>query len=233
MSKTQLTLDLEKTLYAYWEEQGAVAVEEVAMPDDTGIVDTLVLQTDAEQTHTWRCFELKVTKSDFHSDAKLSFVGHYNYFVLTPKLYAQVQDEIPAGVGVMTYRAFSKQALAAALVPVTTPGALTIVRPARRQELLVDDAAITERFLASLNREVMKAKRVAKGLAQFSDEQLLKELRKRSGNYDIYHPDANLYDQFADELQNETITALQEEVDALSGELATLKMHLPDVEGRS
>jgi ribosomal protein L29 len=99
--------------------------------------------------------------------------------------------------------------------------------------LLVDDAAITERFLASLNREVVKAKRVAKGLAQFSDEQLLKELRKRSGNYDIYHPDANLYDQFADELQNETITALQEEVDALSGELATLKMHLPDVEGRS
>ena len=63
--KTPLTLDLEKTLYAYWEDQGAVPVEEVTMPDDQGIVDTLVMQPG--DPITWRCFELKVTKSDFHS----------------------------------------------------------------------------------------------------------------------------------------------------------------------
>lgn len=231
MTKTQLTLDLEKTLYAYWEEQGAVAVEEVAMPDDAGIVDTLVIQTDAQEEHTWRCFELKVTKSDFHSTAKLSFVGHYNYFVLTAQLYPQVQAEIPAGVGVMTYRAFDKKAIAAAIVPVTTPGALTIVRPARRQDLQVADTAITERFIASLNREVVKAKRVEKGLTRYTAEQLMKELRQRSKNYDIYHPEENLYDQFADELQNASVTALQEEVDALNSELAALKLHFSAQEG--
>ena len=59
MSKTQLTLDLEKMLYAYWEEQGATAVEEVSLPDDAGIVDTLVMQTAADNARTWRCFELK------------------------------------------------------------------------------------------------------------------------------------------------------------------------------
>jgi hypothetical protein len=61
--KTQLTLDLEKTLYAYWQEQGATVVEEVTMPDDRGIVDTLVRQKQQDAT-IWRCFELKVTKAD-------------------------------------------------------------------------------------------------------------------------------------------------------------------------
>lgn len=225
MSKTQLTLDLEKTLYAYWEEQGATAVEEVSMPDDQGIVDTLVLQND-NGAHTWRCFELKVTKSDFHSSAKLSFVGNYNYFVLPAKLYAQLKPEIPAHIGVLTYRAFDAAALDAALVPVTTPGALTIAKSARYQELQVPEPALLDRFTASLNREVVKAKQVEKGLAQYSSEQLLKEMRKRSANYDVYHPDHNVYDQFAAELESTTITALQDEVDALTGELALLKLGL-------
>ena len=51
--KTQLTLDLEKTLYAYWQEQGATVVEEVTMPDDRGIVDTLVRQKQQDAT-IWR-----------------------------------------------------------------------------------------------------------------------------------------------------------------------------------
>ncbi len=45
--KTQLTRDLERTLYAYWQAQGATAVEEVTMPDDFGIVDTLVRQNSS------------------------------------------------------------------------------------------------------------------------------------------------------------------------------------------
>ena len=69
--KTQLTRDLETTLYAYWQAQGATAVEEVTMPDDFGIVDTLVRQKQQSET-IWRCFELKVTKADFHSHAQLS-----------------------------------------------------------------------------------------------------------------------------------------------------------------
>ena len=202
--KTQLTLDLEKTLYAYWQEQGATVVEEVTMPDDRGIVDTLVRQKQQDAT-IWRCFELKVTKADFHSSAKLSFIGHYNYFVLPQRLY-------------------SKAAIAASAVPVVTPGTLTIAKPARRQELQVPEATLTDHFIASLNREVVKAKQVAKGLGQFSAADLFTELKKRSADYDIYHPDKNLYDQFVSELDNTTINALQEEIDALNAELATIKM---------
>lgn len=45
-------------------------------------------------------FELKLTKSDFHSDAKITFYGHYNYYVMSKELYEQVADEIPDWVGV-------------------------------------------------------------------------------------------------------------------------------------
>lgn len=218
--KTSLTLDLEKTLYAYWEEQGATAVEEVTMPDDAGIVDTLVRQPDG----IWRCFELKVTKADFHSNAKLSFIGNYNYFVFPATLYSKLKAEIPAHIGVMTYRAFDPEAIAASVEPPLAPGALTIAKPARYQELQVDNAALTDRFIASLDREVNKAKRLKRGLGAFSNEQLLRELRKRSADYQVYDPDENLYDQFVEKLHNDTIEALQAEVDALTAELAESKM---------
>ena len=218
--KTNLTLDLEQTLYAYWEDQGAVAVEEVTMPADAGIVDTLVHQADG----TWRCFELKVTKADFHSKAKLSFIGHYNYFVMPAKLYDEVAPEIPTGIGVFTYQGFAEAAMAASSVPPATPGVLTIAKPARRQDLQVPEAELMTRFLASLNREVAKAKRSEQGLGAFSNEQLLRELRRRSRDYAVYDPEANLYDQFVAQLHSDTITALQEEVDALAAELATIKL---------
>lgn len=48
----------------------------------------------------FRCYEIKVSKADFHSGAAKSFVGHYNYYVLTRDLYNQVKDEIPDWVGV-------------------------------------------------------------------------------------------------------------------------------------
>ena len=48
----------------------------------------------------FRCYEIKVSKADFHSTAAKSFVGHYNYYVLTQKLYNEVKEEIPDWIGV-------------------------------------------------------------------------------------------------------------------------------------
>lgn len=222
--KTKLTLALEKTLYHYWEDLGCAVVEEVTMPDAQGIVDTLVLQPQPDDEPLWRCFELKVTKSDFHSAAKLSFVGDYNYFVLPAKLYTQVQNEIPPHIGVMVYRPFDPAILAASTTAPNAPGELTVVKPPRRQKLQVPGSELMLRFVASLNREVVKAKQVDKGLTHFSDDQLLKELKRRSDHYDIYDPAANLYDRFAAQLQTDTIDALQDEVDALASELAQQKL---------
>lgn len=65
--------------------------------DDPGIADAV--QVDNYGVIT--CFELKVTKSDFHSNARLSFIGNKNYYVMPEKLYEQVKDEIPPNIGVL------------------------------------------------------------------------------------------------------------------------------------
>ncbi|WP_407890065.1 hypothetical protein [Levilactobacillus sp. N40-8-2] len=224
--KTKLTLALEKTLYYYCKEAGAFPVEEVTMPDDRGIVDTLSYQEMSDLSIEWRCYELKVTKSDFHSKAKLSFIGHYNYFVLPLKLYQEVADEIPAGIGVLIYRPFDKDMLATATEAPVTPGYLTVARSPRRQDLQVPASQLTTRFIASQAREVNKAKQMETGLKQYSTDRLYQELKKRHQHYDIYDPEANFYDQFIEDTQSAAVTALQTEVDALNLERHNLQQRL-------
>jgi hypothetical protein len=48
----------------------------------------------------FRCYEVKVSKSDFHSKAHNTFLGHFNYYVMPEELYEQVKAEIPANIGV-------------------------------------------------------------------------------------------------------------------------------------
>lgn len=225
--KTKLTKELETTLYQYCYEQQAYVVEEVSMPDNKGIVDTLSYQQLTDGSVEWRCFELKVTKTDFHSKAKLSFIGNYNYFVLPQKLYQEVAEEIPSHIGVLIYRSFDKRALDLAPQTLRAPGFLTVAKKAQYQDLQVDEKQLTSHFVASLFREVNKAKRVEKGLQLYSDDQLYKELKKRAKKgYDIYHPDHNLYDRFIDDTQSAAVTSLQEELDARNAEYQQLKMQL-------
>lgn len=213
--KTKLTLAMETTLYYYCREAGATAVEEVTMPADQGIVDTLSYQAVAGQAE-WRCYELKATKSDFHSKAKLSFIGHYNYFVLPLQLYQAVATEIPAGIGVLIYRPFNAKLLATANQAPVAPGYLTVARSPRRQELQVPAAQLLTRFIASQGREVFKAKQMATGLKQYGTEQLVTELQKRHLHYDVYDPDHNFYDQFVETTAATAVNALQAELDALA-----------------
>lgn len=233
--KTKLTKQLETTLYHYCLDQGAYVVEEVSMPAKKGIVDTLSYEVTANGDVVWRCFELKVTKADFHSKAKLSFIGHYNYFVLPRELYDAVRDEIPAHVGVLIYQPFDARAKALAPHPLRTPGFLTLVKKAQAQALQVDETALTHHFVGSLFREVDKAKRVKKGLQLYPDDQLFKELRKRAQvGYDVYTPEHNLYDRFSAELEDQAVTALQTELDARNAECQALKLqlaklHAPDL----
>lgn len=223
--KTKLTKQLESTLYQYCLKQGAYVVEEVAMPADKGIVDTLSYQQLPDGQIEWRCYELKVTKADFHSKAKLSFIGHYNYFVLPQQLYLEVQSEIPDHIGVLIYRAFDQRALELAPQPLRTPGFLTVAKKAQRQDLQVEQTPLISHFITSLFREVDKAKRVKKGLQLYSDDQLFKELRKRARTgYDVYDPEQNLYDRFIDDTQNDAVTALQTELDARNAEYQALKL---------
>jgi len=64
-------------------------------------------------------------------------------------------------------------------------------------------------------------------LQLYSDDKLFKELKKRvKSGYDIYNPDHNLYDRFIDDLKDDSIQALQAELDARNAEYQELKLQL-------
>lgn len=58
----------------------------------------------------FRCYEIKASKKDFYSSAKKSFVGDYNYFVLTKELWEAVKDDIPSEIGVYVGQTCVKKA---------------------------------------------------------------------------------------------------------------------------
>lgn len=95
--KTDKTICLEKAIRKATRKTGVFGSYEVTIGFyGRERVDYMTYDTSG----IFRCYEIKVTKADFHSDAAKSFVGHYNYYVLTPELYAEVIKEIPDHVGV-------------------------------------------------------------------------------------------------------------------------------------
>jgi len=219
MAKTQLTRDIEEAIYFYGLEQGEIIVEEVSMPDDWGVVDTLACRTKPDGTYEWRCYELKVSKSDFKSIAKISFIGHYNYYVMPKPLYDVVKDEIPNFVGVMVYLPFDNERETDAL----TKGSLSIVKKASRQGLMVEEGQLMNSFLHSLFREVRKAKKLEKGLQLYRSDELFKELSKRYIGYDVFHPERNFYDAFVEEIEQKAVKELRDELAATISECNELK----------
>jgi len=51
----------------------------------------------------FRCYEIKVTVEDLHSNAKKSWHGHYNYLVVSEELYNQIDDWafLPDHIGII------------------------------------------------------------------------------------------------------------------------------------
>lgn len=101
MSKTALTKQIELDLFGYTKSgnagiYGAYEVTFVAAYGDER-VDYVTLKSNGEIS----CYEIKVSKFDFHSKAKLSFYGDYNYFVMPEELYEEVKSEIPWSIGVI------------------------------------------------------------------------------------------------------------------------------------
>ncbi|KAF1296915.1 hypothetical protein BAU15_14530 [Enterococcus sp. JM4C] len=214
--KTKLTSEMEISLYEYCLELGAVVVEEVTMPDDRGIVDTLSCFMKPDGTREWRCYELKVSKADFRSKAKLSFVGHYNYYVLPKELYEQVKLEIPSEIGVLVYQPFVAEEA------IDAPGTFIVAKKPQRKELEVAEESLTNRFMASLFREVRKAKRMEKGTRYFSTEEIYEELKVRTTYLDVTG-EASVYETFLAEIENQTIVELTEELSALQKEYELLR----------
>lgn len=95
--KTEKTYKLENKIYNATKKTGVFGCFEVTIGFfGKERVDYMTYDTKG----IFRCYEIKVSKNDFHSNAKLSFVGHYNYYVLTRKLYKEVKNEIPDWIGI-------------------------------------------------------------------------------------------------------------------------------------
>ncbi|TDQ35256.1 hypothetical protein [Aureibacillus halotolerans] len=134
MAKSDVTKMLERRIYLSTRKLGTFACFEVTIgKEGRERVDYMTYDTKG----IWRCYEIKCSVSDFRSTAKKTFVGHYNYFVLTPQLYEKIQDEIPVGIGVYVWG--------------------DSVKRAKRQALMVDEDILKYSMIRSLHREATKS----------------------------------------------------------------------------
>lgn len=133
IAKTDLTLKLEREIWKATHKQGVFGCFEVTIGwFGKERVDFITYDTKG----IWRCYEIKVSKSDFRSKAHNTFIGHYNYYVMPQELYEQVAHEIPAHIGVYTDGVCRKKA--------------------KRQELGVDEQVLKDSMIRSLCREFKK-----------------------------------------------------------------------------
>lgn len=133
MAKTEETLKLEKEIWEATHKQGVFCCFEVTIGwFGKERVDYLTYDTKG----IFRCYEVKVSKSDFRSKAKKTFIGHYNYYVMPKELYEEVKDEIPNHIGVYIGK--------------------NLVKKAKKQELAEDEQVLKDSLIRSLSREVEK-----------------------------------------------------------------------------
>lgn len=133
IAKSEETIKLERDIFEATNKTGIFGCFEVTIGwwgDER--VDYITYDTKG----VWRCYEIKVSKSDFYSKARKSFVGHYNYFVLTKELYEQVKGDIPKGIG--CYVEFE------------------VKKRASKQELGVNEQTLKDSMIRSLSREFQK-----------------------------------------------------------------------------
>lgn len=133
MAKTELTLKLERDIWNATHKQGVFCCFEVTIGwFGNERVDYMTYDTKG----IFRCYEIKVSKSDFHSKALHTFIGHYNYYVMPNELYEQVKDEIPQHIGVYIGD--------------------YCIKNARRQPLTADEQVLKDSLIRSLSREAEK-----------------------------------------------------------------------------
>lgn len=166
MAKTDLTIELERAIWSATgkDKQGVFGCFEVTIGwFGQERVDYLTYDTKG----IWRFYEIKVTKSDFHSKARNTFLGHYNYYVMPLELYNQVKDEIPAHIGVYVGSAFGASSY----------------KKAQKQNLGIDEQILKDSLIRSLYRE---AEKVIKSDNPTVVESLKRQLIKARSDADNY-----------------------------------------------
>ncbi|MEN0645543.1 hypothetical protein MKY91_20470 [Alkalicoccobacillus gibsonii] len=138
IAKTDLTTQLESSIYNATAKMGTFTCFEVTIGiGGSERVDYITFDTKG----IWRCFEIKVSLADFKSNAKKSFYGNFNYYVLTKELYEKVKDEIPSHIGVYIDGHYCK-------------------KRAKKQNLGLDEQILKDSMIRSLCRESNKLRKI-------------------------------------------------------------------------
>ena len=146
MPKTKETLEFEKYLKKYTHKQGIFSCPEVTIGwFGHERVDYLTYDTN----DIFKCYEVKVTKTDFYSKCHNTFIGNYNYYVMPRKLYEEVKNDIPEAVGVLVENIMKNGSI-------YTWNPLKSIKKATKQELKVDKEILKNSLIRSLYRESQK-----------------------------------------------------------------------------
>lgn len=140
VAKTDLTLQLEKAIQKEtFKNMGVFGCLEVTIGwYGKGRVDFMTM----DSKEIFRCYELKVSKSDFHSEHGHNFVGNYNYYVIPIELYYEIKDEVPREIGVYAW----------------SGKYLSLIKRPKKQELKVDKDILKNSMIRSLYRDTQKIK---------------------------------------------------------------------------
>lgn len=154
MAKTDLTIELEKQIWEHTKKpMGVFGCFEVTIGwYGKERVDYMTYETNG----IWRCYEIKVSKSDFKSKAKVSFIGHYNYYVMPEELFELIKDEIPSHIGVY----------------VSKGKYLICKKNPKKQKLGVDEQILKDSMIRSLYRE-------SERVISSNDPTVVEKLRKQ------------------------------------------------------
>ena len=136
--KSEKTYELEEIITLATSRANRIGCPEVTL-DDNGIVDFICMDLDGEKIV--RCYELKITKSDFLSDAKKTFIGEFNYYVIPSELWMSVKNYVEPWVGVWL---------------VSPQGRPYVKKKAVRRPCQMDKKRIMGKILRALNRENLK-----------------------------------------------------------------------------
>ena len=138
MTKSHRTYELEEIITLATARPNRIGCPEVGL-DDYGIVDYISMDLSGAQTV--RCYEIKISKSDFLSDNKKTFIGDFNYYVLPTELYYDVKNLVEDGIGIWL---------------VDKKGRIECKRQATRMECSLNRKRIMGKILRALNRENLK-----------------------------------------------------------------------------
>jgi len=164
MIKINNTEELRKALYNYLSKMGVYACHEVTLPycderfhrygQGYGRVDMLTYQKNfREKQGTFRFYELKISKSDFHSKNGHNFLGNYNYYVFpNEELFESVKCEIPDYVGCLVPRCQTRKTF----IHEQGDWIFECIKKPKRKDLICSYDELIHNLITALSRECCK-----------------------------------------------------------------------------